>query len=416
MGQDQTVGRALPARRVILHVDMDAFFAAVEQHDRPELKGLPVIVGAPRDRRGVVCAASYEARVFGVHSALPSREAARRCPQGVFLPPRMRRYSEISRQVFHIFERFTPLVQGLSIDEAFLDVTGARRLHGTGPEIAAKIRAAIRAETGLTASVGVAPNMFLAKIASDLHKPDGLTVVPDEPGAVRAFLAPLPAGRLWGVGQVTQAVLEKAGLRTIADLQALDAARLADLVGAGAAAHLKRLADGRDDREVETGGEEKSISREYTFDEDCTDAARIARVLMDLTDDVGGRLRASGRYATVARLKLRWKGFETHTRQRRLDPPCCDDFRLRAAAGDLLGGMPLTRPVRLVGFGVSGLVAHAAVQLSLFDGAGRAPGRQETVSHTVDEIRRRFGPASIRRAGGIAKENPNAPRGGLSKE
>ena len=380
--------------RVILHVDMDAFFTSVEQHDRPELKGAPVVVGAPPDRRGVVAAASYEARRFGIRSAMPSREAGRRCPHAVFLPPRMKRYEDVSRQVFAILERFTPFVEPLSIDEAFLDVTGARRLHGSGPAIAAKIRAAIRAETGLTASVGVAPNKFLAKMASDMHKPDGLTVVSSGPAEIRAFLAPLPVGRLWGVGRVTQAHLERAGLYTIGDLQRADPERMRRILGAHGAAHLRRLAMGEDDRDVQTEWEEKSISREHTFDEDCANRGEVEATLLGLVDSVGRRLRAAGRHASTARLKLRWGDFRTLTRQQPLQPPCCDDFRLRAVAMEMFTRIDPQKPVRLIGFGVCGFDRPAS-QPDLFGNVAAAEGRRERLSLVMDEIRREYGGDSI---------------------
>jgi len=240
----------MTASRTILHVDMDAFFTSVEQRDRPELRGRPVVVGAPGDQRGVVAAASYEARRYGIHSAMPSREARRLCPDAVFLPVDGRRYSAASRQVFAILRRFTPFLEPLSIDEGFLDVTGSAALFGSGPQIARRIKDAIARETGLSASVGVAPNKFLAKLASDLRKPDGLTVVPESPEAIAAFLAPLPVGRVWGVGTVTRGRLEAAGIRTIGDLQCAPAARLARAVGRAAADDLARLARGEDAREI----------------------------------------------------------------------------------------------------------------------------------------------------------------------
>ncbi len=376
---------------------MDAFFASVEQRDHPEWRGKPVIVGAAPDRRGVVAAASYEARVFGVRSAMPSREAGRRCPQGIFTPPRMARYAEVSRQVFALFRRFTPLVEPVSVDEAFLDVTGAQALFGDGRRIAERIRAAIRAETGLTASVGVASNKFLAKLASDLNKPDGLTVVPREPDAIRAFLAPLPAGRLWGVGPRTEAALARAGWTTIGDLQRAAPDRLAAVLGARAAAELSALARGEDERPVETESEEKSLSREHTFDTDVGDPAVVEACLCELADDVARRLRRLGKRAAVAHLKLRWAGFETHTHQRRLRPPCSDDFALRAAARALLAARKLDRPVRLIGFGVSGLETPGDEPPELFTLDDPRRDRRERLSRTMDELRRRYGPDSVRR-------------------
>ena len=383
--------------RTILHVDMDAFFTSVEQRDRPELRDRPVVVGAPPNQRGVVAAASYEARTFGIHSAMPSREAYRRCPHAIFLPPNGKRYSEMSRQIRGIFERFTPHVEPLSIDEAFLDVSGAARLLGTGPEIARKIKDAIRAETLLTASVGVAPNKFLAKLASDLEKPDGLTVVPTSPGELAAFLAPLPVSRIWGVGKTSQAQLEKVGIRTIGELQAFGEEPLGRILGKHAAEHLSRLARGEDDREVETEHEEKSISNEHTFTHDCSDPDEIRAVLGDLVDNVGQRLRRVERLACLARLKLRWQDFKTITRQRPLDPPVCDDFSLRAVADALLAGEELIKPVRLVGFGVANLTAEAPQQLSLFQDDQKSRARKERLSQVTDTIRRKFGTSSLRR-------------------
>ena len=383
--------------RTILHVDMDAFFTSVEQRDRPELRGKPVVVGAPPDQRGVVAAASYAARTFGVHSAMPSREAFQRCPQAVFLPPDGERYDEASRQIREIFERFTPLVEPLSVDEAFLDVTGVIHLFGDGEQIARQIKDTIRAETQLTASAGVAPNKFLAKLASDMDKPDGLTVVPTDPDEIAAFLAPLPVGRIWGVGKVSQRHLEQSGIHTIGQIQSFDPQRLARILGQHGAAHLHHLAFGRDEREVETEHEEKSISNEHTFTHDCRDYDEIRSVLMNLTDKVGSRLRASGKIAGLARLKLRWQGFETITRQRPMNPPACDDFSLRAMATELFDNEELIKPVRLVGFGVSNLTTESPAQLSLLMDEEKERLRNERLSHTVDTLRQAFGPASIRR-------------------
>jgi DNA polymerase IV len=385
----------------ILHVDMDAFFAAVEQHDHPEYRGKPVVVGAPPDKRGVVSAASYEAREFGIHSAMPSREAYRRCPKAVFLPVNGKRYHEVSRHVFRIFERFTPLVEPLSIDEAFLDVSGVHRLFGTGPEIAETIRGTIRDETGLTASVGVAHNKFLAKLASDLDKPDGLTVVPRAHREILLFLASLPVERIWGVGRMTRTLLHDHGIRTIGELQTVPERRLAGIVGKHGARHLQRLALGEDARELELTRVEKSISKEHTFGVDCSCGETLESVLLDLVDEVGSRLRGAGKYASLIRLKLRWQGFDTITRQRRLEQPCCDDFALREAALALFREQERSRPVRLIGFGVSKLCDRRAEQLTLFASESEKRDRKERLSRTVDRIRSRYGDDSIERASGI---------------
>jgi nucleotidyltransferase/DNA polymerase involved in DNA repair len=383
---------------------MDAFFTSVEQRDQPELLGKPVVVGSPPDQRGVVAAASYEARTFGIHSAMPSREAFRRCPHAVFLPPDGKRYGEASRQIREIFERFTPLVEPLSVDEAFLDVTGVTHLFGSGEQIASQIRDTIRDETRLTASAGVASNKFLAKLASDMDKPDGLTVVPTDPDEIAAFLAPLPVGRIWGVGKVTQKHLEQAGLHTIGQIQKMEPSHLSRILGERGASHLYRLAFGRDEREVETEREEKSISNEHTFTHDCSDYDEIRGVLLNLADKVGRRLRASDKLAGLARLKLRWQGFETITRQRPLNPPACDDFTLRAMATDLFDNEELVKPVRLIGFGVSDLATEAPAQLSLMMDDEKARRRNERLSHTVDTLRQTFGSNSIQR--GSAGQRP----------
>ena len=374
----------------ILHVDMDAFFAAVEQHDRPALRGQPVVVGAAPDQRGVVAAASYEAREYGIHSAMPSREAGRRCPHAVFLPPNGKRYAEVSRQIFGIFERFTPLVEPLSIDEAFLDVTGVQRLFGDGRAIGRQIKAAVQEGTGLTASVGVATNKFLAKLASDLEKPDGLTVVPETREAILAFLAPLSVSRIWGVGRVTREHLEAHGIRSIGDLQVCSEQQLGRVVGKHSARHLSALAHGEDARDVEGARAEKSISKEHTFGTDTRDAVQLEATLCELVEDVGRRLRAAGQYASLGRLKLRWEGFKTITRQRPFQRPVCDDFSLREMALSLFRDERLVKRVRLLGFGVSQLSRHADSQLTLFDDV-KGQARKESLSRAMDSIRDKFG-------------------------
>jgi nucleotidyltransferase/DNA polymerase involved in DNA repair len=384
-------------QRCLLHIDMDAFFAAVEQRDRPELRGKPVIVGAAPDQRGVVSTCSYEARVFGVHSAMPSREAYRRCPQGIFLPPDMERYEEASRRVFAIFERFSPWVEPLSIDEAFVDVTGARTLFGSGVEIAKNIRAVIRAEVGLAASIGVAGNKFLAKLASEQAKPDGLFEVPEGREAIIRFLGALKVGALWGVGKVTDAALERAGFRTVADIQRADAATLERLLGASLAAHLRALAFGEDAREVETEFEEKSLSREYTFLTDCRDGETVREVLKNLADEVGQRVRSHGRFATVGRLKLRWADFRTITRQAPFGAAVYDDFSFRELALRLFDAEKLLQPVRLIGFGVSGFCEGRREQLSLFDEAPETREKRDRLCRAVDALREKLGADAISR-------------------
>ena len=386
---------------IFLHVDMDAFFASVEQHDHPELKGKPVVVGAPPDRRGVVSAASYEARKFGIHSAMPSRTAYQKCPAAVFLPVNMARYKEVSRRIMRIFESYTPLVQPLSIDEAFLDVSGARRLFGDGKTMAEKIRRDIRAQTGLTASVGVAPNMFLAKIASDMNKPDGLTLVPFEQDAIEKFLAPLPIVRMWGAGKVTQKKLLSLGITTIGKLQDCDPKLLESALGARAADGFLRLARGIDSRSIETDEKEKSISNETTFKEDLSNRSAIEAAYKQLIDKVAARLRHAGYFATTVHLKIRWSDFSTITRQFRLPQPCDDDITLRETGMELLRQNLTERPVRLIGFGVSNLSTtdqSPATQLSLFESAENPQHeKRKRLSHTTDTIKQKYGNQSLRR-------------------
>ena len=396
--------------RVFLHVDMDAFFASVEQLDHPELKGKPVVVGAGPDERGVISAASYEARKYGIHSAMPSREAYRCCPHAVFLPVNGKRYRDVSRHICSIFERFTPYVEQVSVDEAFLDVTSVQYLHGDGPTIGQKIKQVITDETGLTASVGIATNKFLAKLASDMDKPDGLTIVPTSPLKIREFMAPLPVGRIWGVGKVTRQSLEQIGIKTIGDLQSIPEERLSQTIGRHAARSLKLLAVGEDSREIETEHEEKSISREFTFKMDCHVEAEIRKVLRELLEDVGQQLREAGKYAEVVHLKIRWDTFKTLTRQKKLSRAVCDDFNLHEAVMDLFNKEELIRPVRLIGCGVSHLVEQSVEQLDLFalDDTQKHQ-REEQLSHTVDQIRNRFGDESIK-TGSIADKKKSVKK------
>lgn len=391
--------------RSILHIDMDAFFASVEQRDHPEYRGKPLVVGSSPHERGVVSTASYEARKFGIHSAMPSREAYRRCPQAIFVPVDHHAYMEVSRQVFSIFERYTPFVEGLSCDEAFLDVTGSFRLFGDAETIARRIRADIKRELNLTASVGVAPNMFLAKVSSEINKPDGLTIVPTDPDGIKAFLAPLPAKRIFGIGKVTAEVLENAGIRMIGDIQKTDVRALARLVGESGAGQLKKLAFGIDDRPVETEREEKSISREYTFAEDERDYATIDQVLLELAADVGRQIREAGKFASTGKVKLRWSDFTTLTRQASFETPACDDFTFREMAMRLFGREKTEgRAVRLIGFGVTGLSSERISQPTLFgydDDARRE--KRERISHALDLIRENLDGGDIG-FGGAPKE------------
>jgi DNA polymerase-4 len=389
--------------RVILHADMDAFYAAIEQRDRPELRGKPVIVGG-LGPRGVVSTASYEARVFGVHSALPGAQARRLCPDGIFVPGRMARYVEVSREIQGIFRGFTDLVEPLSLDEAFLDVTGSVRLFGDGEAMAQALRAQVFEATHLAVSVGVASNKFVAKVASDQDKPDGLTLV--QPGQEAAFLAPLPVSRLWGAGRVTQKRLTDLGLHTLGDLQQLSQQTLEGHLGATSGAHFHALCRGQDTRPVVTGGAPKSISRETTFGEDVSADESLRSTLLALCEDVGRRLRRQNLRGGTLRLKLRYPPFQTLTRQNKLEPPCDDDLGLYHAALALFeAARPSGKPVRLIGVGAADLQSGAAShqgQLFSDDAPGRRAGEQ--MNATLDAIRERFGPGAVRRAGSAENE------------
>lgn len=381
--------------RHILHLDMDAFFAAIEQLDRPELRGVPVLVGGDPKKRGVVSTASYEARPFGCHSAMPMARAVRLCPHAIVVPPRFQRYAEVSRQVFEILEQFTPLVEPLSIDEAFLDVTGSTRLFGPAEEAARELKRRVTEKTQLTASVGVAPNKFLAKLASDLDKPDGLVVVP--PDHIQAFLDPLPIGRLWGVGKATLPRLEQLGVKTFADLRRFDEAALRARFGE-AGEHFWRLVRGLDDRDVVPDREAKSISHEITFAVDVDDHEHLRAVLLDQTEHVARRLRRHDRLARTVVLKIRSGDFTTITRRTTLDAPTDETDRFWQAAAALFETWARRRPpaVRLIGMGVTQLSSRAGRQLSLFE-QEEAPGHRLDV--TLDRIRDRFGDDAVSRGG-----------------
>lgn len=396
-----------PPGRTILHVDMDAFFAAVEVREDPSLVGHPVIIGAdPRGGRGrgVVSTASYEAREFGVHSAMPISQAWRRCPHAVYLPPRMSLYGEISSRIFEIFGRFTDRVEGLSMDEAFLDVTASRDLFGDGPTIARAIKSAIAEEERLTASVGVASSKYVAKVASDLDKPDGLVVVPA--GAEAEFLAPLDLSRLWGAGAVTQRKLRRLGLETIGDVARIDAALLESALGPAMGGRFHRLSRGLDTRPVHRGAPRKSLGKEITFGTDQEDRERVERTLLGLCEGVARALRRGSFAGRTVHVKLRWDGFETHTRQRTLDRPVWTTERLWPVARELFREMDdRRRRVRLVGVSVTGFTEDAPRQLSMFepgaDGEQPAPdgdGADEKIAGAVDALEDRFGRGAVTRA------------------
>lgn len=386
---------------MILHVDMDAFYASVEERDRPELAGKPVIVGGEPARRGVVSAANYLARQFGVHSAMAAITARRKCPQGVFLPPRIDYYAEVSGQIRAIFERYTPLVEPLSLDEAFLDVTGSTDLFGPPAAIGRKIKQEILAELRLVASVGVAPNKFLAKIASDLRKPDGFVTVEAE--RVQEFLDPLPVERLWGVGRVASQSLRQIGVHTISQLRRLPLSVLRVRFGASGE-QLWELANGRDDRPVVPDHEAKSISHETTFAEDVTGGEVLRAWLLELTDQVARRLRRYRLRGRTVHLKIRLADFRLVTRSATLPTATNITAELWEAAAALLETWlsEARPPVRLLGMGASGLSTCEEVQKLLFDEPQRT--RQSRLDVVTDAIRQRFGAAAIGRGGAREKD------------
>ncbi|MCZ7643882.1 MAG: DNA polymerase IV [Planctomycetota bacterium] len=386
-----------PWPRAIAHVDLDQFYAAVEILDFPELKGKPLIVGGSPDKRGVVSTASYEARKFGVHSAMPSVTAAKLCPQAVWRKPRMSRYVELSGEIRKVFERYTDRIEPLSLDEAFLDLSGSQRLFGRPEEIARRIKGEILAETKLVASVGVAMNKYLAKVASDLRKPDALVVVPYGFEEARAFLAPLPVKRLWGAGPKTCARLEALGLAKIADLQRADPQWLAARLGQGAAEHLRGLALGLDEREVETGERPKSVGRENTFAEDLREPRAMERELLGFADDIAARLRAKGLKALGVTLKVRLGDFTTFTRSHAFEEPTDLTEPLHQAGVEMLRARVDLRGkgVRLLGLQAMRLVAPEEWTEGLFrDEAGE---RRKRAAETVDRLRARFGSGAVTR-------------------
>jgi DNA polymerase-4 len=389
----------MTSKRSILHVDMDAFFASVEQRDFPELKGTPLVVGGSSDQRGVVSAASYEARKFGIHSAMPLREAYRRCPHAVFRPGRMQAYRLVSKQVFAIFDRYTPLLQPLSVDEAFLDITGVLHLwEGDEVKLGQALRAEIFEKCHLTASVGIAGNKFLAKLASDMDKPDGLTLVPREAEEIRAFLAPLDVGRVWGVGAKTKQELNRKGIHRVGDLQQAGVRLLAGMFGERSGQHLFALANGWDERPVHEPEAEKSISNEHTYDKNQRDRSVHHQTLLRLTEKVGRRLRASGYWAGCVQIKIRSHEFKTFSRQRQLSLPTRRDQDLFEVVCALYDAFNPTWPVRLLGVGVTHLQDRPegkGMQLDLF--AEPDEPKSTALDETVDKIREKYGVNAVKR-------------------
>jgi DNA polymerase-4 len=376
--------------RTILHADMDAFYASVEVLDDPTLRGRPVIVGGRKTERGVVSAASYEARAFGVHSAMPLRTAGRLCPNGAFLPGRPERYNEVSQQVMAIFGSFTPLIEPISLDEAFLDVTGSDAAFGDGETIARLIKARVRDEVGLIVSVGVATNKLCAKIASDLRKPDALVVVP--PGTEAAFLAPLPIRRLWGIGPSAARALGEYGVTTVGQLAALPDSTLRRRFGTHGIA-LAARARGIDPGRVQGMPAPKSVGHEHTFEHDTIDLRNLEATLLDLAESVASRLRRHDLAAGAVQLKLRYEGFETLTRQAPLPRQTRESTPLYDAVVVLLRRTLVPgRGVRLIG--VTAINLTDAQQLTLFDRADR----DDRLARSIDAVRNRFGDEAITRA------------------
>ncbi len=391
---------------MIIHVDMDAFYASVEQRDDPRLQGKPVIVGGRAENRGVVAAANYAVRVFGVHSAMPTATAMKLCPEAILVKPRIPYYGEISQHLRGIFNRYTPLVEPLALDEAFLDVSGSERLFGTPEQMARDIKEVIRAELDLVASVGVAANKFLAKLASDLEKPDGLVVVREE--EVEEFLDPLPVGRIWGVGAATGKVFDRLGIRTIAQLRERSLEDLQSRFGK-AGEQIWRLARGIDGRKVVPDRQAKSISNETTFAVDIDDSEILEAWLMDLSEQVSGRLRGAGLRARTVQIKVRYNDFETITRRTSVVEPMDSTREVWGLARKMMRERLPSRPlkVRLLGVGVSRLDRSGQTQGDLFD---QGVGQETRLDGVTDEIRRRFGDHAVVR--GITSIRGHARDGG----
>ncbi len=389
------------SKRHILHVDMDAFFAAVEQREHPEFQGKPVIVGAdPKEGkgRGVVSTCSYEARKFGIHSAMPIMHAYKRCPHGIYVPPNGKLYSQVSKDIFKIFYEFTDLIEPLSIDEAFLDIRGSIKLLGPPKKIGEKLKYRIYQDQALTASVGIAPNKFVAKIASDLDKPNGLVIVDED--KIESFLQPLPLKRMWGAGKKTIEKLNKDGIHTIGDLAKYPRELLEKKYGK-TGVHFFKLARGIDDRSVVPEHTIKSVSNEYTFDEDVFDIDLITKTLIRLSEKVAYRMRKQGLRGRTIHLKLRYEGFETITRNKTIDHQTANTETIHKIINELFHtNYNRDRKVRLLGVGVSGFEQKSAQQLSLFEDGIREESKLDEVE---DLVRKKFGKNAISRAEGLQK-------------
>jgi DNA polymerase-4 len=411
--------------RTILHVDMDAFYVSVELRRRPELRGRPVVVGGTGSR-GVIAAASYEARRYGVFSAMPSTRARRLCPDAVFLPGDHQLYGEVSTQVHEIFQSVTPFIEPLALDEAFLDVSGAVRLFGDGVEIGQRLRRQVREQLELDCSVGVAPNKFLAKLASKAAKPvagpDGVRpgpgVVEVRPGEELAFLHPLPVKALWGVGPATLDRLSRLGVRTVGDLAALDEPALVTCLGKAHGHHLYELSWARDDRPVEVDRDPKSIGHEETFSTDLHTHDELHREVVRLADAVASRLRAHGSGARTVTLKVRFAGFETITRSTTLSAPLDTAHAIVAACEPMLAAVDPGPGVRLVGVSCSNFGAVAeqlTMDALLADGGAATEGEWQAAEETLDAIRSKFGTAAIGPASAIAKGSLRLVRKGAQQ-
>ncbi len=378
--------------KYIIHLDMDAFYPSVEVLDNPALNGKPVIVGGSKER-GVVSSASYEARKFGIHSAQPMAQARRRCPDGIFLPVRMSRYKEVSKRVFEIFHRFTPLVEPVSIDEAFLDVTGSTRIFGQPENIAKMIKKTILIQTGLTVSAGVAPSKFVAKIASDIDKPDGLTVVPLN--GIREFLDPLPVKKMWGVGKMTQLTLRRLNIRTFRELRRTPATFLEKKFGKhGVKMHL--LAMGVDERDVMPEHDVKSMGHEQTFLHDITSLDAAKKELLALGNKVARRMRHKGVTGKTVTLKVKYNDFVQITRSTTLPKPTDDGLEIYSTVCRFLEKTEVTiKPIRLLGISLSQLnFLGIGTQLSLFDQDPSSQKRQR-LNTTLDSLYEKFGDQSV---------------------
>jgi DNA polymerase-4 len=374
-------------------MDLDAFFASCEQLEHPEYQGRPVVVGARPGHRGVVAAASYEARRFGIHSAMPIAEAFRRCPDAVYLRPDMETYRRYSQQVFQILETLAPVVEAASIDEAYLDVSGLEKLLGTAETIGLEIKQRIHDGTGLTASVGIGPNRLIAKLGSEHHKPDGLTVV--VPDQVLDFLAPMPVSNLRGLGRQTQKIFSRLGIRTVAQLRATPLPQLQQHLGKKAAASFHRQAFGIASDQVLPGQCRKSISKETTFETDIRDHALLHDTLRKLAADVARTARREGLSGSVVTLKIRFEGFETCTRQYTRTMPTHDERDMLKTAWRLFLGSGLPdKPVRLIGVGISGWEQGRPAQADLFDQPGQQQDNQRLLE-TIDAVTDKFGTHSL---------------------